>query len=257
MTGRNSVISSGRLWRRSSKANAMRRLLACGLWAVLGLGLPARVGWPAGGPSVEGRVTILDREGKSKNHHDGVVVFLDELERQPALTPPSSPAIIRQVNKQFVPDVVPILMGTTVEFPNTDTVYHNVFSLSRIKPFDLGIYEQGGSKSVTFDQPGLVKVYCNIHPGMIASILVMANPHFTTTDREGRFAIRDAPLGSAKLRMWSPRSREHPDRPIVVTAQGVKDLELGLVEDLRLEIREETISLKHKNKWGEDYPAKY
>lgn len=211
-----------------------------------------------GGPSIDGTVTILGRDGHPKTTHEGVVVFLDELEHAPPLAaPPQSHAVIRQVDKQFVPDVLPVLVGTTVEFPNDDTVYHNVFSLSRIKPFDLGLYEQGGSKSVTFDQPGLVKVYCNIHSNMMASILVLANPYFATTDREGRFAIQDAPMGSAKLRTWFSRSREYPERSLVVTAQGIKDLELGLVEDFRLEVREETLSVTHKNKFGQDYPAKY
>ena len=211
----------------------------------------------AGGPSVEGTVTILDREGTPKSRHDGVVVFLDALEHAPNVPASTAHAAIRQQQKRFDPQVLPIVVGTTVDFPNDDTIYHNVFSLSKAKPFDLGLYEQGASKSVTFDHPGLVKVYCNIHPNMVAYILVLANPHFTMTDQRGHFAILDAPLGTATVRSWYPWSRERPERGIVVTSQGIQNLNFSVLESLYLEIREENVSIEHKNKLGQDYPAKY
>jgi plastocyanin len=210
----------------------------------------------AEGPAVEGTVTVLDRNGTPKPQHNGVVVFLDELEH-PAAPVPTAHAVITQKNKTFDPEVLPIVAGTTVDFPNNDTIYHNVFSLSKTKPFDLGLYEQGASQAVTFDQPGLVKVYCNIHPNMVAYILVLANPYFATTDAQGHFTIRDAPLGAATVRSWYPRSREQPERKIVVSAQGVQNLNFSMLENLRLEIREENVSIQHKNKFGQDYPAKY
>src|SRR5256885_13468033 len=95
----------------------------------------------------------------------------------------------------FTPPVLPIMQGTTVEFPNDDPIFHNVFSLSKTKPFDLGLYKRGTNKSVTFDQPGLVKVYCNIHEKMIGYIAVLENPYFTLTDKEGKFKIADVPPG--------------------------------------------------------------
>ena len=153
--------------------------------------------------------------------------------------------------------MLPVVVGTTVDFPNEDTIYHNVFSLSKAKPFDLGIYEQGGNRAVTFDQPGLVKVYCNIHPNMVAYILVLANPYFTTTDQRGHFAIHDAPLGAAKVRSWYPFSREQAERKVIVAAQGIQDLNFNLVEGFRLEIHEESVSIQHKNKLGQDYPDTY
>lgn len=207
--------------------------------------------------AVTGKITILDKHGAPKAEHAGVVVFLDELDAPPAPLPAPARAVIRQVEKQFVPDVLPVMVGTTVDFPNGDAVFHNVFSLSKAKPFDLGIYEQGGSRSVTFDRTGLVKVYCNIHPQMIANVLVLGNPYFATTDHEGRFTIPDAPPGGATLRAWSARSREQPRRRIQITAQGVEHADLSLMEQLQLEIHEETISVEHTNKWGQDYPAKY
>lgn len=209
-------------------------------------------------PSVEGRVKIFDRNGKVKRDHGGVIVFLDEMEHAPAFSPPEENAVVDQVNKRFIPKVLPILVGTTVDFPNNDTIFHNVFSLSRAKKFDLGIYKQRSSKSVTFDQTGLIKVYCNIHPQMIAYILVLANPYFTVTDQDGHFIFSNAPLGKVTVRTWNPRSRRHPERKIVVTDQGIRNLDLTVKEsDIHFEVREESISIKHKNKWGQDYPAKY
>lgn len=234
-----------------------RAVLIGGLGLAIASLLLSRVGLAADAPSIQGTVIILDREGKPKAHHDGVVVFLDELERPAPFVPPTAHAAIRQANKTFLPETLPIVVGTTVEFPNDDTIYHNVFSLSKAKPFDLGLYAQGESKPVTFDQPGLVKVYCNIHPDMVANILVLSNPHFIITEASGRFVIPDVPLGAATVRSWYARSREHPQAHIVVTAQGIQDLNFQVAEEVRLQIQEETIAVQHKNKWGQDYPAKY
>ena len=207
--------------------------------------------------SIQGMVKVLDRNGTPKNDYSGVVVFLDDLKGAPAVVPSGEKAVIRQVDKRFIPKVLPVLAGTAVEFPNDDVIYHNVFSLSKAKTFDLGIYAKGSSKSVTFDNPGLVKIYCNIHPQMVAYILVLANPYFAMTDRDGRFKLENVPAGEATVRTWYPGASRHPEKRVIVTPQGIRDLDLTLVEDVRLQIQEETISVEHKNKWGQDYPAKY
>ena len=211
----------------------------------------------ADAPSIEGTVTIFEKPGTPKARNDGVIVFLDELEHPASPKMPEAHAVLRQSNKQFTPEVLPVVVGTTVEFPNKDIVFHNVFSLSRVKPFDLGLYAQGESRSVTFDQPGLVKVYCNIHPQMVASILVLANPYFAVTDAQGRFIISGMPVGKATVRSWYARSHSSPEREVTVTPEGIKDLNLALVENLRFEIQEETVSVEHKNKLGQDYPKRY
>ena len=123
------------------------------------------------GLSIEGKVTVLDHNGKIKEDASGIVVFLDELENPSLFTVSSQHAVMGQVHKKFIPQVLPIVVGTTVDFPNEDDIYHNVFSLSKTKTFDLGIYKQGTSQSVTFDQTGLVKTYCNLHPDMIGYVL--------------------------------------------------------------------------------------
>ena len=116
--------------------------------------------------------------------------------------------VMDQRDLTFVPHVLPILAGSTVEFPNSDPVYHNVFSFSKTKIFDLGRYPTGRSKAVTFNEPGLVKVYCDMHSQMNAFILVLANPYFTLTDEQGNYWIRDVPAGTYKVKAWFARLPE-------------------------------------------------
>jgi len=100
--------------------------------------------------------------------------------------------VMDQRNLEFVPHVLPILVGATVDFPNNDKVDHNVFSMSRTKKFNLGSYTAGKSKSVVFDKPGIVELRCDVHAEMAAFILVMKNPYFAVTDKQGHFEIPDS-----------------------------------------------------------------
>ena len=100
--------------------------------------------------------------------------------------------VMDQRNLEFVPQVLPILVGATVDFPNNDKVDHNVFSMSRTKKFNLGSYPAGESKSVVFDKPGIVELRCDVHAEMAAYILVMKNPYFAVTDKQGHFEIPDS-----------------------------------------------------------------
>ena len=216
----------------------------------------------AGAGTIMGTVTIVDEAGRAKSSQSGVVVFLDEFEARPsssavAAAPPPPRAEVRQEGKRFLPEVLPIVVGTTVDFPNKDVVHHNVFSLSRVKPFDLGIYEQGASRSLTFDRTGLVRVHCNIHADMAANILVLANPHFAVTDENGRFSIPGVPPGKGTVRTWYSRSREHPEQRIRIEAGQVHAADRGVIPSMDFEISEDQRSSRHKNKWGLDYPEKY
>jgi plastocyanin len=112
-------------------------------------------------------------------------------------------AQLDQRNQTFVPYVLPIAVGTTVEFTNSDSTYHNVFSLSKARRFDLGRYGRGRSKSVRFDQPGVVRVFCDIHSHMSAFILVFAHRFFSVTDGEGRYRIEGLPPGSYTVVAWN------------------------------------------------------
>lgn len=143
----------------------------------------------------------------------------------PAKPAASTDLSMAQQGETFIPHVLPVQVGSTVEFPNLDPIFHNVFSLSAPRTFDLGRYPQGESKSVTFDQAGLVPVFCHIHSDMSAVILVLDNPWFTVPGSDGHYRIADIPPGSYTLVAWHERSKpvEHE-----VTVEAGRVLELNL-----------------------------
>ena len=115
---------------------------------------------------------------------------------------PQSRPLMRQKNVTIVPHVLPVLVGSTVDFPNEDDIYHNIFSLSQTKTFDLGRYSKGNSKSVTFNNLGNVKVFCDIHSQMGGVILVLQNPYFATVGVDGSYMINGVPPGNYELAAW-------------------------------------------------------
>jgi plastocyanin len=132
------------------------------------------------------------------------VVYLESAPRGAFDVPPEpSRATMDQRNETFVPHVLAIMAGTTVDFPNSDRTYHNVFSFSKPKAFDLGRYAAGKSKAVRFDRPGIVRVFCEIHSHMNAFILVFSHPYFSTTDTDGRYRIPEVPAGSYTVAVWN------------------------------------------------------
>ena len=137
-----------------------------------------------------------------------VVIYLEPTpEGVTVPPPPSSPFRMRQENSTFLPHVLAVQRGSTVEFPNSDPIFHNVFSLSKAASFDLGRYPQGQAKGVRFDKPGLVKVFCHIHSDMSAIIMVLDNPFFTTPDSNGHFQIDGLPSGTYRAVGWHERAR--------------------------------------------------
>lgn len=123
-------------------------------------------------------------------------------------TAPSSPVSVHntlaQKGQAFVPRVIAILAGTRVDFPNEDPIYHNVFSVSPAKRFDLGKYSRGKSKSVAFEKPGRINVYCDIHSNMEAFVVVLANRWFAQPDAAGKFTLPDLPPGRYPIKAWHP-----------------------------------------------------
>jgi plastocyanin len=118
---------------------------------------------------------------------------------------PEKHPVLNQKNLEFHPRVLPILVGTTVDFPNHDNLFHNVFSYSQPKEFDLGRYPRNDSRSVRFDEPGIVRVYCDIHSHMNATILVLSNPYFAIPSDVGKYVIQQIPPGKYTLVSWYDR----------------------------------------------------
>jgi len=169
-----------------------------------------------------------------------VLVYLNE-------APPVSGDLLRvkfvmdQRNLEFVPHILPVLVGAAVEFPNNDKVEHNVFSLSRTKQFNLGSYKAGESKTVVFDKPGIVELRCDVHAEMAAYILVLKNPYFALTDEKGRFEIPDSsdlnrigligtenlPPGKYFVKTWHEKLKTQSEA-VVVPENGDVTLQLDL-----------------------------
>jgi plastocyanin len=131
------------------------------------------------------------------------VVYLDPAPQGAFEDPERARATLDQVGEAFVPYVLAVRAGTEVDFPNRDRTYHNVFSLSKPKRFDLGRYATGQSKSVRFDRPGVVRVFCDIHSHMSAFVLVFAHRYFATTDGAGRYRLERVPAGTYTVAAWN------------------------------------------------------
>jgi len=168
------------------------------------------VGAHAGTPAVSGSVTNMDGAGVAD-----AVVFV----QAPAPAPDKSGRmqIVDQVNKTFVPGLLPIVVGTSVRFPNHDQIHHHVYSFSPAKTFELPLYKGEDAAPVLFDKVGVVKIGCNIHDWMSGVILVLPTPHFAVTDSAGHFVLEDLPNGTYTLVAWHALSKLKPDE----TAQSV------------------------------------
>jgi plastocyanin len=152
------------------------------------------------------------------------VVYLESAPRGAFDPGETTKASMDQRNETFLPHVLAITAGTVVDFPNSDRFYHNVFSLSKPARFDLGRYAKGKSKSVRFDQPGIVRVFCEIHSHMNAFILVFAHPFFAMTDGDGRYRINNVPAGTYNLIAWNEGIPSDP-KPVTVGAGTIAELD--------------------------------
>jgi plastocyanin len=148
--------------------------------------------------SISGTVTILGKDGRPLARSDNAVVYLQGIET----SAPDAPAVLDQVNKEFVPRLLPVIKGQEIRFPNSDPLQHNVFSPHEQEPFDLGLYSAGESRSVRLNVLGRHKVYCNLHKSMVADILVLPNRYFGLTDARGHYRIDTPPAGEFVVRVW-------------------------------------------------------
>ena len=155
------------------------------------------------------------------------VVYLESAPRGAFEQNEPGHTVMDQRNETFVPHVLAVTTGTTVDFPNSDRIYHNVFSLSKTQPFDLGRYATGKSKSIRFDRPGIVRVFCDIHSHMNAFILVFSHPFFAVTDGTGRYRIDNVPPGTYTIVAWNEGVTTE-SRPITVTDGAQADADFTL-----------------------------
>src|SRR6201996_6580304 len=131
-----------------------------------------------------------------------VVIYLEGAPPASADAPAPVTAQIQQEDRRFVPDMVVVPVGSTVSFPNMDPIFHNIYSLSKPKSFDLGSYDKGETRKVTFPKPGIVEIYCHLHPNMAATVLVTPNRWYARPDRAGQYRIPNVPPGQYTVVAW-------------------------------------------------------
>jgi plastocyanin len=164
------------------------------------------------------------RASTSVDELSRVVIYLEG----PRLSPGKPLHLeMNQHNRQFEPDILIVPIGSTVSFPNADPIFHNVFSLSKAKEFDLGYYPSGQSRTLRFDKPGIAQVYCHLHPNMSAAIVVVMGPWYGQPDANGNLVFSEAPAGDYKIVAWH-KSAGFLGRRIRVPETGSVEIELPI-----------------------------
>ncbi len=200
--------------------------------------------------TVQVHVRLTSPDTRRVMNASGAVVWLTPV--APANTTSLRPGHFRVVQrgKQFAPHQLVVPVGSTVEFPNHDPFFHNVFSLFEGKRFDLGLYEAGGDRTVHFDRAGVSYIFCNIHSEMSAVVVALATPFYGISARSGQVSIPNVPAGKYVLRVWdeasSPDALNALTRQVDITGSTVSLGTLHLIDDGHLQ-------LGHKNMYGQDY----
>ncbi len=189
---------------------------------------------------------MLDVSGSPRADASGVIVYLEFEEPVPDLASTPASEEMRQVNKEFDPQVLPVVVGSTVDFPNDDDIYHNVFSISRAARFDLGLYKQGESKSIRFDKPGVIRVYCGIHTHMVGYILVLRQPWFTHPEANGTFRMDGLPEGQVTVYAWHSWCRKMPSLKFSIRDGALLDAEGNPLSPVELKVRESRFTLQSR-----------
>ncbi len=203
--------------------------------------------------TVSGHVELLlSHDPNVRKHQDysGVVVWLEPLGGATAVPVAARHAEMIQKNKTFSPHVLAITVGTTVDFPNYDPIFHNAFSNYDGQIFDIGLYPPGTSRAIAFRREGVVRVFCNIHPAMSAVIVVLRTPYFAVSNKMGSFEISDVPPGSYRLHVFHERATEQTLAALIHTVE---------VSDSQVQLSAISVSESgflegpHKNKYGKAY----
>ena len=199
---------------------------------------------PVSSGSVSGQVVLVSG-GAPRADASNAVVWVEGA-RRAAEPRGAARGQMKSDQKKFTPRVVVVPRTATVDFPNVDPIYHNVFSVSGANRFDLGLYRSGASRSKEFDQAGLVRVFCNIHPQMVGFVMVVDSDFAAVTGPDGKFRFEGVPAGSWTLKAWHEEAGEVSE-PVTVHARG----------ETAAPVRLDASAFKpqpHKNKYGKDYP---
>ncbi|HET6372547.1 MAG TPA: carboxypeptidase regulatory-like domain-containing protein [Candidatus Polarisedimenticolia bacterium] len=178
---------------------------------------------PAAAATLRGTVKITERRGEPGDP-SGAVVWL---EGAPGGAATAERATVDMSSKTFRPAVIAVPVGSTVTFPNADPILHNVFSVSADNQFDLGLYGRGPGRAATFSTPGIVRIYCNVHPQMEAFVVVTPGPWRATVAADGSYTISDAPAGRYQARVWHERGGS-ASQPVEVAADGTVTADFSL-----------------------------
>jgi plastocyanin len=219
-----------------------RPWIALALASLLAATTAARVEFRAPTGSIRGRVAMPDARSAPQRpaaadlstrrpasvDRTRAVVYLESAPRLAFDDLPAGRARMDQRGEQFVPRVLAITVGTVVDFPNSDTTFHNVFSLARVRTFDLGRYPPGRTGAVRFDRPGIVPIFCDIHSHMSAYVLVFSHPFYAVTTPRGEYTIAGVPPGVYTVMVWSELGRAEPQRVTVAdNGSATVDFEVG------------------------------
>ncbi len=216
--------------------------LHAGMVALLAVG----IGVVAAG-RIAGRIIIVEKDNKPSPDLGDAVLYLEGA-ATPATAARPVTVEIAITDKVYAPHVVVVPVGSTVRFPNHDPFKHNVFSVSEPNSFDLGLYGRGEAQSYTFEHPGLVRVYCNVHPRMVAYVLVMANRYYAQPGTDGGFAIDNVPPGRYRLHVWHERIPTEVVKDVTAGSGGGGDLQIALnARGYKWQ--------PHRNKYGRNYPT--
>ncbi len=195
-------------------------------------------------------VDSLEASVRRKRDFSGVVVWLQPVARKLALPAPKTFTMLQKA-KKFQPHVLAIPVGSTVDFPNLDPIFHNAFSNFAGQPFDTGLYRPGSSQKVQFRREGVVRVFCNIHSTMSAVIVVLDTPYFAVSTAAGAFEIPDVAPGEYRMHVWheraSGRTLSSMERTIAVEGHAVACPPVKISESGYVQV-------PHKNKFGDEYP---
>jgi len=239
---------------RSAVKDAIKWIVACCL-------CPLALGWVTAASLAEtsvvtANVTVARANGSPRTDTDnGIVVWLTPIPAQPAPVTRRNDAVrprIVQKNKRFETRLLAVEVGSTVDFPNKDPFFHNVFSLFDGRKFDLGLYEAGANRSVKFDKAGICYIFCNIHSQMSAVVVVVDTPYFVKMDMPGEFRIEELPYGRYQLNVWAERCA--PETLKAASRQITVDGPRVTLPPIQLRESRDLISV-HQNKHGKDYEA--